>query len=160
MIRQGERVVLAVLLLLFVLVLLVQAADGDYNTSRDGLGLKGYDPVSYFRGTPKSGNESHAYAVEGVVYRFADADNLTVFQKNPQKYLPAYGGWCAWAMLEGDKVDIDPRKYKIIDGVNYLFYDGFWGDTLSWWNKRAEKMSDQVLVEQADSQWREINGQQ
>ena len=74
----------------------------------------------------------------------------------PEKYLPAYGGWCAWAMLDGEKVDVNPERFKIIDGINYLYYDGFWGNTLKKWNKLAEKGSEAALVRQAGGHWQKI----
>jgi YHS domain-containing protein len=118
--------------------------------------LSGYDPVSYFEGTPQKGNADLTLEQAGVVYRFASEKNRAVFQANPQRYEPAYGGWCAYAMLDGDKVGIDPETYKLIDGRLYLFYNGFWGDTLKRWNKKLAKIPEQALVGQADGEWRKI----
>jgi beta-xylosidase len=59
-------------------------------------------------------------------------------------------------MLDGDKVGIDPETYKLIDGRLYLFYNGFWGDTLKRWNKKLAKIPEQALVGQADGEWRKI----
>jgi len=78
------------------------------------------------------------------------------FQADPQRYEPAYGGWCAYAMLDGDKVEIDPGTYKLIDGNLYLFHNGFWGDTLKRRKKKLAKTPEQALVGQADEAWRKI----
>ena len=125
-----------------------------YNLSKTGLALKGYDPVSYHKGQARKGSERIPANHDGIQYHFASETNRKAFRNNPGKYLPAYGGWCAWAMLEGDKVDINPDRYKIIDGKTYLFYDGFFGNTLTKWNKKAEKTSEVNLVQLANEKWR------
>ncbi len=123
---------------------------------RDGFGAGGYDPVSYFFGKPESGKSEIAFIHKGIGYRFSSADHLRRFMEDPDRYVPAYGGWCAWAMLEGEKVEVNPERYKIIDGVNYLFYDGFWGNTLKKWNNRSEKETEKALIRLADEQWQKI----
>ncbi len=78
------------------------------------------------------------------------------FKATAGKYLPAYGGWCAWAVLDGEKVEVNPERFKIINGVNYLFYDGFWGNTLQKRDKLAEKKSEEALILQAGAHWLKI----
>jgi YHS domain-containing protein len=146
---------LIVSLLAFALTAFAQVPVEHVNTSNSEA-LSGYDPVSYFEGTPQKGNADLTLEQAGVVYRFASEKNRAVFQANPQRYEPAYGGWCAYAMLDGDKVGIDPETYKLIDGRLYLFYNGFWGDTLKRWNKKLAKIPEQALVGQADGEWRKI----
>jgi YHS domain-containing protein len=141
--------------LAFALTAFAQVPVEHVNTSNSEA-LSGYDPVSYFEGTPQKGNADLTLEQAGVVYRFASEKNRAVFQANPQRYEPAYGGWCAYAMLDGDKVGIDPETYKLIDGRLYLFYNGFWGDTLKRWNKKLAKIPEQALVGQADGEWRKI----
>jgi hypothetical protein len=92
-----------------------------------------------------------------VLYYFENEENRLAFSENPEKYVPAYGGWCAWAMLDGDKVEVDPLSYKIINGKNHLYYNGFWGDTLAKWNKKAGKDGEQSLIDVADKEWAEID---
>ncbi len=77
----------------------------------------------------------------------------------PERYLPAYGGWCAWAMLDGEKVKVDPDRYKIIGGVNHLFYDGFWGNTLVKWNEKAKSEGEANLISAADAHWQKLTRQ-
>ena len=65
----------------------------------DGLALKGYDPVAYFTdGQPKKGADQYSFQWKDVTYRFATAENLQRFKADPEKYLPQYGGYCAYAM--------------------------------------------------------------
>lgn len=86
-----------------------------------GVGIKGFDPVSYHTdGKAKRGDSKHQTEHEGVVYRFAEADNKRAFEEEPDRYLPAYGGYCAYAMSNGDIVDINPRNWRVIDGRLYL----------------------------------------
>jgi len=114
--------------------------------------LEGYDPVSYFTNKPEEGNEKIRTSYKGIVYQFASQANLTKFNAAPDKYEPAYGGWCAYAMgATGEKVKIDPETFKIINGKLYLFYN-FWGNnTLTDWNAEETKLKDA-----ADKNWKKI----
>ena len=145
----------AFLIALFFCLPFVSYADGKVNVNNDGVALSGYDPVSYFMSAPMPGYPALKYNYQGAIYQFENEENRQLFMLTPTKYTPAYGGWCAWAMLDGDQVDIDPLKYKIIDGKNYVFYNGFWGDTLAKWNKKALSSTDSALVQQADQQWQQ-----
>jgi YHS domain-containing protein len=118
----------------------------------ENLALEGYDPVSYFNGHPLEGTREFAYNFKGVIYYFADNKNRAVFLKTPERFEPAYGGWCAYAMGEsGEKVKVDPETFKIVEGKLYLFYN-FWGNnTLKSWNKREKD-----LKTNADKNWIKI----
>lgn len=122
-----------------------------YNLKKT-VALEGYDPVSYFDNKPVEGKDELKVTYKGVTYLFATANNVTKFKANPEKYEPAYGGWCAYAMGEtGEKVKIDPETYKIVGGKLYLFYN-FWGNnTLTDWNK-----NEGPLKAKADQNWRKI----
>lgn len=93
----------------------------DQNQTPDGLGVKGYDPVAYFAsGTPTPGLSRHTYEYQGVTYRFANADNRQTFIAYPQRYLPAYGRFCAYGVRTGRKLDIDPNAWRIVEDRLYL----------------------------------------
>lgn len=126
------------------------------NAGVDGVALQGYDPVSYFSGSPLLGKTDFAVIHGGIQYQFVGRESMEQFKESPAKYLPAYGGWCAWAMLDGEKVQVHPERFKIIAGTNYLFYDGFWGNTLQEWDELAEKKSEEALVTQAGAHWQKI----
>ena len=101
----------------------------------DDVGLKGYDPVAYFtRGEPTPGVDQHTYRWKGVTYRFASAEDLGLFKANPEKYLPQYGGYCAYAMSLNRIADIDPSEWTIVDGKLYL-NNGFFAQSLWSLNK-------------------------
>jgi YHS domain-containing protein len=87
----------------------------------DGLALKGYDPVAYFTdGQPTKGADKYSFQWKGVTYRFASAENLQRFKADPEKYLPQYGGYCAYAMSLDRIADIDPSRWAIVGGKLYL----------------------------------------
>ncbi len=115
--------------------------------------IQGYDPVAYF--TQKKavkGKPSITTTYEGVIYNFSSQANKDLFLKKPASYEPQYGGWCAFAMGDyGEKVEINPETFKIIDGKLYLFYNAFFNNTLKSWNK------DEInLKKKADSNWRKF----
>lgn len=145
-------------LLLFILVSFNLLAQDAVNPAlrqkhflvEKGVAISGYDPVSYFSGNPQKGKISYNQA--GITYKFASAANLETFKKNPAKYEPAYGGWCAYAMgAKGEKVEVDPENYKIVNGSLNLFYKSFFSNTLDEWNKDETK-----LKKQADANWSKL----
>lgn len=118
------------------------------NTS-DGVAIHGYDPVSYtLPDGPRPGSAELTVQSGGHVYRFATAANRTAFTADPARYLPAYGGWCAYAMADGEFVDVDPKTFTIIDGRVFLFYNGWLGNTLKSWKKDEAR-----LKTKADAAW-------
>jgi len=121
-----------------------------FNLDKSGLAIQGYDPVAYFtNGKPVEGKKDITLDYQGTTYRFATAANRDAFKTNPGKYEPQYGGWCAYAMgSNGEKVDVDPETFKIVDGKLYLFYNKFFNNTLKTWNK-----DEAHLKPNADKNW-------
>ena len=124
------------------------------NAQRGQPAIAGYDPTTYFDGQPAEGKDSITAEYRGVTYTFATEANRLTFDLDPSRFVPAYGGWCAWAMVDGEKVDVDPKTYKIVDGRLLLFYNGFLGNTLKKWNKGIEP----ELKKRADANWGAFNG--
>ena len=84
-------------------------------------GLDGYDPVSYFTGAaPVRGSEAITAPHRGETYRFISAANRDAFAADPEKYLPQYGGYCAWAVAQGKLAPGDPLVSRVVDGKLYL----------------------------------------
>ena len=117
------------------------------------LALQGFDPISYFtKGKAIKGNPKIVANYAGIDYYFSSEANKNLFVANPSKYEPQYGGWCAYALGEkGTKVEIDPETFKIIDGKLYLFYNAFFNNTLTSWNKNEKE-----LKSKADKNWEKI----
>lgn len=117
-----------------------------------GIGLSGYDPVSYFNNKPVKGNAKISVTYQGIIYLFSTSANKENFLKSPDKFLPQYGGWCAFAMGDsGEKVEVDPGTYKIVNGKLYLFYNAYFNNTLISWNKNEKN-----LKSKADTNWIKI----
>ena len=115
--------------------------------------IQGYDPVAYF--TQKKavkGKSTITSSYEGVMYYFSSQANKDTFAKSPASYEPQYGGWCSYAMgATGEKVEIDPETFKIVDGKLNLFYNAYFNNTLKSWNK------DEVnLKKKADANWKKF----
>lgn len=88
--------------------------------------IKGYDPVSYWtEGKPVKGDKAHSVEWRGANWHFSSAENAALFTKDPEKYAPQYGGYCAWAMADGDgrAVNISPEAWHIHEGKLYLNYN-------------------------------------
>lgn len=146
---------LLLLLLLFVGQILFAQTDEarkkNYNIKKN-LAIEGYDPVSYFDNKPTEGESKWNFTYKSIRYQFSNMANLAKFKSNPEKYEPAYGGWCAYAMGEtGEKVKIDPETYKIIEGKVYLFYNFWRNNTLTDWNKNEKNLKDK-----ADRNWKKF----
>jgi YHS domain-containing protein len=97
------------------------AAGPEVNVTSTDLALRGVDPVSYFtKGAPEDGNFGITHVHEGAVYRFATEANRDLFKADPAKYVPQYGGYCAFAAALGKKFDGDPKVWKIVNNKLYL----------------------------------------
>jgi len=121
-----------------------------YNLDKDLLALQGYDPVAYLEDSKATkGSATYIKVYKGVTYRFATEHHRSIFEKNPERFEPAYGGWCAYAMAHGgEKVKINPKAFKVIDDKTYLFYKSrIFGDTLEKWNEAPD--AEQLTAAQA-----------
>ena len=122
------------------------------NLSDKKVAVSGYDVVSYFQGKPLKGSTSYKSVLNGVTYLFANESNFKSFESDPVKYEPQYGGWCAYAMGKtGEKVEINPKTYKILDRKLYLFYNKFLTNTLETWNE-----DEKDLKKNADKNWADL----
>jgi len=112
-------------------------------------GISGYDAVAYFtEGKPTRGNGHHVTVFDGVTYLFASEENKKTFEANPKKYIPAYGGYCAFGVTEKKKFVADPEAWKIVDGKLYLNLDK---DVQAEWGKDVSGN-----IRKADSIWHGI----
>lgn len=98
---------------------------GSLNLDADGLAIEGHDPVAYFtQNAAVMGSDKISVMHEGAKYYFSSAENLKKFQSSPAKYLPAYGGFCAFAVSRGATSSVEPDKFTIVKGKLYLNYSG------------------------------------
>lgn len=121
-----------------------------FNVDKHGLWVEGYDPVAYF--TDKKaleGKSEFATQYKGATFRFVSKAHLDLFKANPEKYLPQYGGYCAYALGSyGEKVEVDPETFQIKNGKLYLFYNKLFNNTYNSW-----KEDEANLNKKADSNW-------
>ena len=140
------------LLLLFLLSSLTTFSQ-DYNTKK-GFVAEGYDVVAYFNNEAIKGDKQLVTEFDGVKFKFSSKENLDAFNKNPKKFVPKYGGYCAYAIgVKGEKVSIDPKTFEIRDGKLYLFYNAWGINTLELWKEEGAEN----LKQKADINWKKIN---
>lgn len=126
-----------------------------HNVPSHGVALEGYCPVAYFAvNKPVRGKPEHASTHEGITYHLVSAEAKAAFDGNPEKYLPAYGGWCAFGMSVQDKFPVDPRSFKIVNGRLMLFLKNPAVDARTLWNGGEEA----ALVSKANAHWRKVQG--
>ena len=112
------------------------------------LGLGGYSPVSYLeRNRAEPGSPRYAATHESVTYFFTSARQKTAFEKAPERYMPAYGGFCAFGCTVEQHFVPDPTSFKIIDGRVHMFLKNDEVDAKALWDdgnqKELKKKADQ-----------------
>jgi YHS domain-containing protein len=91
------------------------------NVDSRGVILKGYDPVAYFtQNKAIKGNSKYQSTYQGATYYFSSAADLAIFKRNPSKYVPQYGGFCAYHLSKGKLKDSDPAAFFIYKGKLYV----------------------------------------
>ena len=90
---------------------------------QDGVAIKGYDPVAYItKQQALKGSPRHAVKFMGSTFHFSSAANRDTFEKQPERFAPQYGGYCAFGVTKGYKASIDPGAYTIVEEKLYLNY--------------------------------------
>ncbi len=127
-------------------------AGGPVNETFFGTAIDGYDPVAYHvDGRPVEGSSDITLEWMDANWRFASAENRDLFAGDPQKYAPAYGGYCAYGVSQGVKVDFDPEAWRIVDGTLYL---NITKDVQKRW-----EMDIDTYIALADKKWPELKDQ-
>jgi YHS domain-containing protein len=130
------------------------------NVSSDGaddqLMLRGYDPVAYqTQNRAIKGDAAIKATHAGLTYRFATADNRALFNANPAKYVPAYGGFCSNGAPYAIKAGGNPENFKVVDGRLFIFGDGKARDYWELDQARNIVLGDQYWEnEMKDAYWR------
>jgi len=138
----------------FLLLIISSSLSSQEYNVEDGYIANGYDVVEYFNNQAKPGNKAFTTTYDLVKFKFINAKNLATFKKNPLKYIPQFGGFCAYAMgKKAERVNINPETYEIRDKKLYLFYDSWFNNTAKKWTKENTKK----LQKQADINWEKIN---
>lgn len=107
--------------------------------------VSGYDAVAYFtENKAVRGNPRFKYQYKKVEWYFSSEKHLKLFKESPERYMPQYGGFCAWAIAKKkSRAPGDPNFWKIVDGKLYLNYDkkvqDDWLKDIPGFIKRADK---------------------
>ena len=138
------------LLRLFALLLVsvsANAADLISTSFFSNKAVSGYDTVAYFtQGQAVKGDSQWTTEYQGAHWLFSSAEHLAMFEAEPEKYAPQYGGYCAWAVSEkSDFAPSDPEQWAIVDGKLYLNYNA--GIKGRWDSART------LHIQQADQNW-------
>lgn len=113
---------------------------------KDGIAIRGYDVVAYFTlGEPTKGIDSFSIQWNNATWLFSSRANLESFKRHPEKYLPQYGGYCAYGTANGYKAPTQPDAWAIVDGKLYFNYNK---KVKAEWNKQQP-----VFIEKADKNW-------
>jgi len=132
---------------------IAQTLKTQYNVDDSKIALQGYSPVSYIElGLAQVGLKEFKSTHDGVNYYFTTGDQKKSFDKNPAKYLPEYGGYCAFGIAVGAKFRVNPNKYIVKDGKLYLFLYDNEVDAQQLWIQGNHK----ELVGKADSNWNKL----
>lgn len=100
-----------------------------------GFAIRGYDPVAYFtQSSPVEGDDAFTSMHDGTTFRFASADNKAMFDAEPARYAPQYGGYCAYAVSKGGTATTQPDAWTIVDDKLYLNFNttvrGIWSEDI------------------------------
>lgn len=139
--------------LLILFSISVNAQKNKTNT-KNGFALNGYDAISYFKSNPLPGEKKYQATYKNATYIFSSVEHRNIFNDNPKKYVPQYGGYCAYAVAKkGTQVSINPKSYEIRNGKLYLFYNAWGTNTLKLWQQ--ENIDE--LIKKGDENWKRIN---
>ena len=143
MINQVRKLGLSMVLVLLTTLAYAQKSE---IFSQNDKAIKGYDPVAYFtESKPVMGKEEFKIPVAGANWYFSSQKNLDLFKANPYKYMPQYGGYCAFGLAGGYKAPISPDAWTIVDDKLYLNYNK--KIQAEWTEDRTE------MIKKADKIW-------
>lgn len=94
------------------------------NLDRNGVAIQGYDPVAFFTDNrPVKGNAQFQSEDRGARYYFASSEHKAAFDKEPAKYEPQFGGYCAYGASQGHKAPVKIEAWQIVNGRLLMQYD-------------------------------------
>ncbi len=122
------------------------------SVDKANVALSGYDTVAYFTdGKAVKGSPMAAVEWNGAMWRFSSLTNMRLFEANPEKYVPAFGGYCSFAISNGKAVSCDPEAFLIRDGRLYVMKNK---DVLRIWSTDHEG-----YLSKAKAQWaKQVSG--
>jgi len=147
------KLIIASLIIILTISLTAQDKMGN-NIDNSNIALAGYSPVSYLDlGLAQRGNKDFRSEYKKVFYYFTSADQKAAFDKKPSKYLPQYGGYCAFGAYAGAKFRVDPTKFIVKDNKYYLFLNNVELDAKQLW---LAENNHNKLKAVADKNWKKL----
>jgi YHS domain-containing protein len=138
-------------LVLAISAFAVNAWAGEFY-EKEGVAIKGYDPVAYFKDQkPVKGSPEHKAEYKGSVFQFSSKANRDAFTANPATYAPQYNGFCAFGTAGGYKAAVDPAAFTIVNDRLYLNYNK---DVRTQWSADIPG-----FVAKADNNWPAVSRQ-
>ena len=123
------------------------------NIDDSKIALQGYSAVSYLDlGLAQRGSKQFKTVHHKIAYYFTSADQKAKFDRNPSKYLPQYGGFCAFGVYVGAKFRVDPNKFVVSNGKYYLFLNDVEVDAKQLWIGEKESK----LINTANKNWKNL----
>ena len=136
--------------LIFKLMLLYASFLQAQTNQKNGVAIEGHDPVAYFTvNKAVRGSQQLQARFEDATYYFSSTENKRLFEENPRKYIPQYGGYCAYGMSNGYKAPIEPEAFTIVDGKLYLNYNL---EVRKEWQKERDER-----IKRADANWNKMH---
>ena len=115
-----------------------RTSDAVYTTGPNNDAMQGYDTVAYFTvGKPVKGESQMSTMYQGARWLFSSEENLQAFSANPERYMPQFGGYCAFSVAKGKIVKGDATLWVIVDDKLYVNYNK---GIHKLWLKQPEKM--------------------
>lgn len=149
-----KSISLIVATLLISTIGFAQNLKASHNTDDSKIAIQGYSPVSYLDlGIAQKGLKEYKTTYEGLAYYFTSEEQKQTFEANPEKYLPQYGGYCAFGISVGAKFRVDPNKFIVKDGKYYLYLYDLEVDAQQLWLAGNHK----ELVRQANTNWSKLS---
>ena len=131
-----------------------RAFTNGYNVPSTGVAIEGYCPVCYVSaGKAVKGKSSITHDYNGVTYWFVSDEAKQMFAASPEKYLPAYGGWCAVGVSMGQRFPVDPTNFKVVNGKIVLFLKNAKIDGQQMWND-----DEAGMMKKANANWAKLKG--
>ncbi len=118
------------------------------NVDKKGVAIQGYDPVTFFtKRNPIHGDAKFTSSYHGATYLFASAEDKAKFDKDPAKYEPQFGGYCAYGVTKGKAVEVEIDAFQIVGGRLLLQYDKGIRDKFAKDPESSLKLADQKWPE-------------
>lgn len=126
-----------------------------HNIDNSNIALQGYSAVSYLDlGLAQIGSKNYKSEHEKVIYYFTSEAQKATFDKNPNTYLPQYGGYCAFGAYAGAKFRVDPNKFIVSNGQYFLYLNNVELDAKQLW---LAENNHRKLKEVADKNWKKLS---